>query len=71
MDQAVRNVIEFTGCSLAEALTMATATPTRVLGLDRKGRIAPGYDADLAILDESLRVERTIVAGKSVYERKA
>jgi len=71
MDQAVRNVIEFTGCSLAEALTMATATPARVLGLDRKGRIAPGYDADLVILDESLRVERTIVAGKSVYERKA
>lgn len=71
LDQAVRNVVEFTGCSLAEALTMATATPAQVLSLDRKGRIAPGCDADLVILDESLRVERTIVAGNSVYERKA
>jgi N-acetylglucosamine-6-phosphate deacetylase len=70
LDQAVRNVIEFAGCSLAQALTMVTATPARVLGLDRKGRIAPGCDADLVILDESLHVERTIVAGKSVYERK-
>jgi N-acetylglucosamine-6-phosphate deacetylase len=70
LDQAVRNVVEFTGCSLAEALTMATATPAHVLGLDRKGRIAPGCDADLVILDESVQVERTIVAGKSVYERK-
>ena len=69
LDQAVRNVIEFTGCSLAESLTMATATPARVLGLDRKGRIAPGCDADLVILDESGHVERTLVAGKSVYER--
>jgi N-acetylglucosamine-6-phosphate deacetylase len=67
----VQNVVEFTGCSLAEALTMATATPARVLGLDRKGRIAPGCDADLVILDMSLQVERTIIAGKSVYERKA
>jgi len=71
LDQAVRNVVQFAGCSVAEALTMATATPARVLNLDRKGRIAPGCDADLAILDESLHVERTIVAGKSVYERKA
>jgi len=71
MDQAVRNVIEFTGCTLAEALTMASTTPARVLSLDRKGRIAPGCDADLVILDELLHVERTIVAGKSVYERKA
>ncbi len=69
MDQAIRNVIEFTGCTLAEALTMASTTPARVLSLDRKGRIAPGCDADLVILDESGHVERTLVAGKSVYER--
>jgi N-acetylglucosamine-6-phosphate deacetylase len=42
MDQAVLNVIEFTGCTLAEALTMASTTPARVLSLDRKGRIEIG-----------------------------
>jgi len=68
VDQAVRNVVEFTGCSLAEAIAMATATPARVLGLERTGRIAPGWDADLVILDETLHVTRTIVAGQVVYE---
>jgi len=67
LDQAVRNVVEFTGCSLAEALTMATATPARVLNLERKGRIAPGCDADLVVLDESLHVTQTFVKGNLAF----
>ena len=69
MDAAVRNVIEYTGCTLADALTMASATPARVLGLQNKGRIEEGSDADLLILDKSLRVEMTIARGEIVYER--
>jgi len=42
MDAAVRNMMAFTGCSLAEAVTMASTTPARLLGLARKGRIAVG-----------------------------
>ncbi len=69
MDTAVRNMIEFAGCSLADAITMASATPARVLGLERKGKIAPGCDADLVVFDESLYVEMTIVRGEIVYRR--
>jgi N-acetylglucosamine-6-phosphate deacetylase len=69
MDQAVRNAIAFIGCSLAEAVTMASCTPARVLGLEHKGRIAPGCDADLIILDEAARVTHTFVAGHLVYEK--
>jgi N-acetylglucosamine-6-phosphate deacetylase len=69
MDSALRNVIEQTGCSLADGLAMASATPARVLGLERKGRIAPGCDADLVILDPSLHVEMTVACGKIVYTR--
>ena len=68
IDQAVRNAAEFTGCSLTEAITMATATPARLLGLERKGRIAPGCDADVVILDEALHVTHTLVAGQVVYQ---
>ena len=36
----------------AEALAACTVNAAYVLGLaDRKGRIAPGYDADLVLLD--------------------
>ncbi len=69
MDKAVRNMIEFTGCSLADAITMASATPARVLGLERKGKIALGCDADLVVFDESLHVQMTIARGEIVYRR--
>ncbi len=70
MDAAVRNMIEFTGCSLADAIAMASTTPARVVGLaDRKGQIAVGLDADLVLFDESLHVDRTIVGGEVVHTR--
>jgi imidazolonepropionase len=38
--------------SPAEALAACTVNAAHVLGrADRKGRIAPGYDADLTLLD--------------------
>jgi len=36
---------------LADLATWLAAGPSRLAGLARKGRIAPGYDADLAIFD--------------------
>jgi beta-aspartyl-dipeptidase (metallo-type) len=38
------------------------------MGLDHKGRIAPGCDADLVFLDGDLRVRRTMVAGRVVFQ---
>jgi N-acetylglucosamine-6-phosphate deacetylase len=67
MDGAIRNMIAFTGCSLADAVTMASATPARILGLENKGRIEAGCDADIVILDKNLRVQMTIARGEIVY----
>ena len=40
------------GMSPAEALTAGTSTAAQVCGLgDRKGRVRPGYDADLLAVD--------------------
>jgi N-acetylglucosamine-6-phosphate deacetylase len=68
MDQAVRNMVTFTGCSIAAAIRMASTTPAEVLGLDdRLGHLRPGYPAHLVVLDHSGHVQATIVAGRVRY----
>lgn len=68
MDQALRNVLEITGVSLQDAVGMLTANPARAVGAgDRKGLLAPGYDADLLIFDAALMLQATIRGGAFVY----
>lgn len=67
MDEAVRNLIEFTGCSTADAVAAASSTPAGVLG--RRAEVVAGAAADLVLLDEHLRVAATIVGGEVAYDR--
>ncbi len=67
MDEALRNVLEFTGCPLPEAVHMATATPADLIGAGGKGRLAAGCDADVVALSADLRVEASWVGGKLVH----
>jgi len=68
LDQAVRNLISVTGCTLSEALATVTTTPARAIGVDgERGRIARGYVADLVLLSTDLRVTATFVEGELVY----
>ncbi len=61
---AVRNVSEFGGVDLHEALRMASAYPARVLGLQEQlGAIRPGYRASLIELDDDLNVVRSWIDG--------
>src|SRR5262249_33733157 len=53
---------------LDRALALASRTPARLLGRTGRGRIAAGCDADLVVLGPDLRVRRTLVAGRTVYE---
>jgi N-acetylglucosamine-6-phosphate deacetylase len=69
MDQAVRNLMAFTGCSLAQAVESATASVARLLGLRRKGFLRPGADADLLLLDSSGHLMATFLRGKLVFSK--
>lgn len=52
---ALREAVRSAQLPLADAVRMATATPAGILGLgQRKGRVAPGFDADLLLLDADL-----------------
>jgi N-acetylglucosamine-6-phosphate deacetylase len=69
MDGVLRNVVQFAGLTLPQAILMATAVPAEAMGLaGRKGVLAPGADADLILLDTDLRVRLTMVCGQVVYE---
>ena len=65
--QALKNLVKFTGEGPEKVLPLLTENPADLLGLPRKGRIAPGCDADLVVLGGDLTVLRTIVGGRTVY----
>ncbi|HKH75440.1 MAG TPA: N-acetylglucosamine-6-phosphate deacetylase [Rubrobacteraceae bacterium] len=68
MNEALRNVLAFTGCTVPEAARMAAATPARLADeRDRKGRLAPGYDADVTVLGPELSVRAVYKGGDRVY----
>jgi N-acetylglucosamine-6-phosphate deacetylase len=48
---------------LPEAAAMASLVPARLLGLVDRGRVAPGYRADLAVLAPDFRPLQTLVGG--------
>jgi N-acetylglucosamine-6-phosphate deacetylase len=65
MDRAVAVCVQEAGIPLPDALAMASATPAALLGLgELKGRIAPGADADLVVLDDGCRAIGTLIAGR-------
>lgn len=66
--QALKNLVQFTGEGVEKVLPLLTANPARLIGMDyRKGSIAPGKDADLAVLNDQLNVTATYVAGQCVF----
>ncbi|MCW2035577.1 N-acetylglucosamine-6-phosphate deacetylase [Xanthomonas campestris] len=65
MATAVRNSVQWLGVDLAEAARMASTYPAQCIGLgERLGRIAPGYQADLVLVDADVQVLATWVAGQ-------
>jgi len=68
--RGIENVIGFTGCSLGEAVDMASSNPARVLGLKDRGEIAEGKRADLILFtfeQGKFKVVQTVVGGEVVF----
>ena len=47
---------------------MLTTTPASIMGFTDRGSLVPGLRADLVLLDDQLKVQRTIVNGKTVWK---
>jgi len=65
MDRAVRNVMQFAGWSLQDAVRAATLNPARATGLPQHGKLVPGAEANLVVLSPNGEVRKTIVRGRS------
>jgi N-acetylglucosamine-6-phosphate deacetylase len=64
MAAAVRNAVSLLGLDIAEAARMASEYPAEFLGLGLElGRIAPGYRANLVLMDQELKVQKTWIEG--------
>lgn len=65
LDIAFRNAASYT---LSQRAALSSRNAALALGLgQRKGLLAPGYDADLTLLDPHGSVRQTFVAGRAVY----
>jgi len=64
MASAVRNTVSSLSLDVAAAARMASEYPAEFLRLGHEfGRIAPGYRADLVLVDADLNVQRTWING--------
>lgn len=71
MCDAVRNMTRLVGVPVPDAIRMASENPARSIGVfDRKGSIAPGKDADFAVLHPGLSVYMTIGMGDILYRQE-
>ena len=67
LDQALRNIQMWTGCTISEAIHTVTHVPADLLRLQCKGRMGIGHDADLVLLTPDLQVHTTIINGEIAY----
>jgi N-acetylglucosamine-6-phosphate deacetylase len=64
MAAAVRNAVSMLGLDIVEAARMASEYPAEFLGLGSElGRIAPGYRANLVLMDDEFKVQKTWIEG--------
>jgi N-acetylglucosamine-6-phosphate deacetylase len=69
MIDLVRTLVRDVDVALHEAIAMATKNPAHEIGLEGKGRLEAGADADLVVISPELEIVRTFVAGEEIFSR--
>jgi N-acetylglucosamine-6-phosphate deacetylase len=67
MIDLVRMMVREVNVPLNEAIAMATENPARAIGVETKGHLIVGADADLVVLSRPLGVVRTFAAGLEIW----
>lgn len=64
MLKAVQNCVEHAGIDLAEAVNMASLYPAQLASMNKSGRIAAGYNADMIVFNDGFEVQATLFKGE-------
>lgn len=67
--QGVKNMIQWSGCDVAEAVKAVTENVADFMGLTDRGRLKERYRADFVVLDDDGDVKETWIAGNKVWEK--
>ncbi len=71
MNDAIKNTMSFTNCSLEDIVKMTAENPAKQLNLfDTKGSLKIGKDADIVVLNENLDVEMTFCRGTLNFQKE-
>ena len=70
MIDLVRNMVHDVAVPLHEAVAMATQNPAQAIGLQTKGRLRVGADADLVILSPDLEILRVFTGGDELASNR-
>jgi N-acetylglucosamine-6-phosphate deacetylase len=73
LQQSVRNLMEWSGCNVAEAVVTVTQNVAAFMGIDGvggRGVLRQGRRADLCVLNEAGEVLQTWVSGMKVWDRE-
>ncbi len=71
MNDAIKNTMSFTNCSLEDIVKMTAENPAKQLNLfDTKGSLKIGKDADIVVLNENLDVEMTFCRGTLSFQKE-
>lgn len=61
-DRLIRVATKECGISMVDAVYMLTATPARILGLN-KGQLKEGFDPDIVVFDDNIQIEAVFSKG--------
>ncbi|HWS01606.1 MAG TPA: amidohydrolase family protein, partial [Prolixibacteraceae bacterium] len=71
LNKGAGHIMKVTGCSLGDAILMASSNPARLLHLHDRGTLEPGKRADIILftMDEfTMKIKKTIVRGEIVHQ---
>jgi N-acetylglucosamine-6-phosphate deacetylase len=67
MIDLIRTMVQKVAVPLHEAVAMATQNPVQAIGLEAKGRLRVGADADLVVLSPELEILRVFTGGEQIW----